>query len=147
MRGDFETVEEAILKKGWPELSKLKGRFLFVLDEKEEKINRYLENHPLLKNGVLFVNSKEGNPEAAFRIINDPIKEFEYIKELVAKGYMIRTRADAGTKESRTNDYERFEKAKASGAQVISTDYYIPTKLYNSTFKVSFENDIYERIK
>ncbi|MGQ7944641.1 phosphatidylinositol-specific phospholipase C1-like protein [Flavobacterium sp. WC2509] len=147
VRGNFKTLEEAILKKGWPELKDVKGRFLFVLDEKEDKINRYLENHFSLKNRVLFVNSKEGNPEAAFRIINDPIKHFDYIKELVSKGYMVRTRADSDTKQARTNDYTSFEKAKASGAQVISTDYYVPSKLFKSDFKISFENNTFERIK
>lgn len=147
VRGNSESLEKAILTSGWPNLEDVKGRFLFVLDEKEEKNNRYLKGHVNLENRVLFVNSKEGNPEAAFRIINNPITDFEYIQELVVKGYMVRTRADAGTKESRTNDYTRFEKAKASGAQVISTDYYIPTELYPSTFKVIFENDTYEKIK
>lgn len=147
VRGDFEILEEAILKKGWPRLCDLKGRFLFVLDEKEDKINKYLDGHPSLKNRILFVNSKEGNPEAAFRIVNDPVKDFDYIKELVAKGYLIRTRADSGTKEARTNDYTPFEKAKASGAQVISTDYYLPSTLFPSDFKVSFGNNTFERIK
>nr|WP_315196145.1 phosphatidylinositol-specific phospholipase C1-like protein [uncultured Flavobacterium sp.] len=147
VRGNFKTLEEAILKKGWPELKNVKGRFLFVLDEKEDKINRYLENHASLKNRILFVNSHEGNPEAAFRIINDPIKDFDYIKELVSKGYMVRTRADSDTKQARANDYISFEKAKASGAQVISTDYYLPSKLFKSDFKISFENNTFERIK
>ncbi|AXP81501.1 hypothetical protein CJ739_2428 [Mariniflexile rhizosphaerae] len=147
VRGDFEILEEAILKKGWPRLCDLKGRFLFVLDEKEDKINKYLDGHPSLKNRILFVNSKEGNPEAAFRIVNDPVKDFDYIKELVAKGYLIRTRADSGTKEARTNDYTPFEKAKTSGAQVISTDYYLPSTLFPSDFKVSFGNNTFERIK
>lgn len=147
VRGKFNTLEEAILKKGWPDLNSVRGRFLFILDENETKIARYIDGHPSLKNRVLFVNSKEGNPEAAFRIVNNPIKDFEYIKELVAKGYMFRTRADDGTTEARTNDYTKFEKAKASGAQVISTDYYIPSTLFKSSFKVNFENDSYERIK
>lgn len=147
VRGDFETLEGAILGKGWPLLEELKGRFLFVLDEKEEKISNYLEGHASLKGRVLFVNSPEGNPEAAFRIINNPIRDFDHIKELVERGYLVRTRADAGTKESRTFDYTKFEKAKESGAQVISTDYYIPTNLYKSDFKISFENNSYERIK
>ena len=107
----------------------------------------YLENHPSLVDRVLFVNSKEGNPEAAFRIVNNPIKDFDYIKELVAKGYLVRTRADAATKEARTNNYEKFEKAKESGAQIISTDYYVPSLLFPSSYKVSFENNKYERIK
>ena len=147
VRGNFENLETAILTNGWPRLEELKGRFLFVLDEKEEKISSYLEGHPSLKGRVLFVNSPEGNPEAAFRIINNPIRDFNHIKELVEKGYLVRTRADAGTKESRTKDYTKFEKAKESGAQVISTDYYIPTNLYKSDFKISFENNSYERIK
>ncbi|MCG9793168.1 phosphatidylinositol-specific phospholipase C1-like protein [Flavobacterium algicola] len=147
VRGNFSTLEQAILTKGWPVLDSVKGRFLFVLDEKEDKINNYLEGHPSLKNRVLFVNSIEGNPEAAFRIINNPIKDFEYIQKLVAKGYMVRTRADADTKEARANDYSRFEKAKESGAQIISTDYYLPSKLFKSDFKVVFEKDTYERIK
>ncbi len=147
VRGDFTTLEEAILKEGWPKLNEVKGRFLFVLDENEDKINRYLENHFSLKNRILFVNSKEGNPEAAFRILNDPIKDFDYIKELVGKGYIVRTRADADTKQARINDYSQFEKAKASGAQVISTDYYIPSTLFKSDYKISFDNNTFERIK
>lgn len=147
VRGDFKTLEEAVLQKGWPKFEDVKGRFIFVLDEKEDKINLYLENHPSLVNRVLFVNSIEGSPEAAFRIVNNPIKDFNYIKELVAKGYLVRTRADADTKEARTNDYEKFEKAKESGAQIISTDYYVPSLLFPSSYKVSFENNKYERIK
>lgn len=147
VRGDFKTLERAILTKGWPIINNTKGKFLFVLDEKENRINDYLVGHEFLKGRVLFVNSKEGNPEAGFRIVNNPINNFKYIKELVSKGYMVRTRADAGTKEARTNDYEKFEKAKASGAQVISTDYYKPSTLFDSDYKVIFEDGTYERIK
>lgn len=147
VRGDFESLEKAVLTKGWSSLNRLKGKFLFVLDEKEERINEYLLGHESLKEKVLFVNSKEGNAEAGFRIVNNPVKELAYIKELVSKGYMVRTRADAGTKEARTNDYEKFEKAKASGAQVISTDYYMPSTLFDFDFKVIFEDGTYEKIK
>jgi len=147
VRGEFASLEEAIIKKGWPDLEAVKGRILFVLDENETKIDRYIDGHPSLKNRVLFVNAKEGTPEAAFRIVNNPIKDFNYIQELVAKGYMVRTRADDGTNEARTNDYTKFEKAKASGAQVISTDYYMPSTLFKSTYKVSFDSNQFERIK
>ncbi|MEP2280439.1 phosphatidylinositol-specific phospholipase C1-like protein [Maribacter sp.] len=147
IRGDFESLEKAVLNKGWPSIKSLQGKYLFVLDEKEERIQNYLQGHESLKGRVLFVNSKEGNPEAGFRIVNNPIKDFEYIKELVSKGYMVRTRADAGTKEARTNSYEKFEKAKSSGAQVISTDYYLPSTLFKSDYKVIFEDGTYERIK
>ncbi len=147
IRGNRATLEEAVIKDGWPKLVALKGRFLFVLDEGDAKLDLFLQRFPSLKGAVLFVNKAEGNPEAAFRIVNDPIADFDKIKELVALGYMVRTRADADTKEARTNDYSKFEKAKASGAQVITTDYYIPSRLFESDYKVIFENGKYERIK
>lgn len=147
VRGKRATLEEAVLKDGWPKLNAVKGKFLFVLDESDPKMDLYLQKFPGLKGAALFVNAEEGNPEAAFRIINDPIADFKKIHSLVKKGYMVRTRADADTKEARTNDYTRFEKAKASGAQVITTDYYIPSKLFASDFQVIFDDGSYERIK
>ena len=147
VRGNKATLEEAVLKSGWPKLAAVKGKFLFVLDEGDTKLDLYLEKFPDLKGAVLFVNKEEGNPEAAFRIVNDPITDFDKIQSLVKLGYMVRTRADADTKEARTDDYSRFERAKASGAQVITTDYYMPSRLFESDFQVIFEDGSYERIK
>ncbi len=147
VRGNFETLEKAVLTNGWPLLREVKNRFLFVLDENDEKTNAYLSNFSNSAGATLFVNQEEGNPNAAFRIINDPITNFEKIKNLVALGYMVRTRADADTQEARKNSYSRFEKAKASGAQVITTDYYLPSKLFKSDFKISFKSGSYERNK
>lgn len=145
VRGTYGSLEAAVLAGNWPNLDAVRGKFLFVLDESEEKIRRYLTQKPELKNAVLFVNLKEGNPEAGFRIINDPITNETYIQDLVRKGYIIRTRADSDTKEARSGDYTKFEKAKASGAQVISTDYYIPSRLFPSEYSVSFGNGSFER--
>lgn len=145
VRGDFESLESAVLAGNWPELNSVRGKFLFVLDENENKTKSYLSKKPGLQNAVLFVNLKEGNPEAGFRIINDPVTNETYIQDLVKKGYIIRTRADSDTREARNNDYSKFEKAKSSGAQVISTDYYIPSKLFPSSYQVDFENRTFER--
>lgn len=147
VRGNYKTLEKAILQKGWPKLNDVRGKLLFFLDVGENKRNLYSENHPSLKNRVMFINSKEGTPEAAFRLLNNPIEDFDHIKKLVKKGYIVRTRADADTKEARINDYKRFEMAKKSGAQVISTDYYTPSKLFKSTYAISFKNNKFERIK
>lgn len=145
IKGNHASLEQGVLQGNWPMLDQARGKFLFVLDESEEKINRYLTKKPGLANAVFFVNLKEGNPEAGFRIINDPVKNEAYIQDLVQKGYMIRTRADSGTEEARSNDYSKFEKAKSSGAQVISTDYYLPSTLFESTFRISFDGMTYER--
>ena len=147
VRGNFKTLEQAVLTDGWPLLNEVKNRFLFVLDEGKEKTNAYLSKFPDLAGAVLFVNEEEGNPNAAFRIINDPVENFDKIKNLVASGYMVRTRADANTQEARTQSYQRFEKAKASGAHVITTDYYLPSQLFKSDFQVVFSNGTYQRGK
>ncbi|GMQ23348.1 phosphatidylinositol-specific phospholipase C1-like protein [Algoriphagus sp. oki45] len=145
VRGNYSNLEEAVLAGNWPQIDEVRGKFLFVLDENEEKIRRYLQAKPGLENAVLFVNLKEGNPEAGFRIINNPVTQENYIRELVEKGYLIRTRADSDTKQARTGDYSQFEKAKASGAQVISTDYYLPSEFFKSDYSVKFENQTFER--
>lgn len=147
VRGTSKTLEAAILSKGWPLLSETKGKFLFVLDENNEKSNRYINGNLTLEKKIMFVNVKEGNPAAAFRIINDPVENLEYIKRLVSKGYMVRTRADDGTKESRIEDYNKFDHALASGAQVISTDYYLPSNFFKSSYKICFEGNHYQKIK
>ncbi|MCF7973773.1 MAG: phosphatidylinositol-specific phospholipase C1-like protein, partial [Phycisphaerae bacterium] len=73
----------------------------------------------------------------AFRIVNDPIKETVYIRQLVEKGYLVRTRADADTQEARRGETARREAAFASGAHVISTDYYRPDPRFNTGYHVT----------
>ncbi|MEO9805989.1 MAG: phosphatidylinositol-specific phospholipase C1-like protein [Reichenbachiella sp.] len=147
IRGNFESLEEAVLTDGWPLLEEVKGKILFVLDENNAKTALYLEKFPGLVNSSLFVNRPEGASEAAFMVVNDPIRDFDKIQRLVNKGYIVRTLADSETREARANDLTRFESAQASGAQIISTDYYIPSKLFESDYKVVFDDGSYERIK
>jgi hypothetical protein len=135
------TLEESILKNGWPSLEECRGKFLFVLDENDEKMKRYIKGHPSLGGRVMFVNAPVGTPEAAFLIINDPVKDLVKIQELVKKGYIVRTRADADTWEARRNDLTRFEKSLESGAQIISTDYYLPDSTFGTGYQVLFQND------
>lgn len=139
VRGKYASLTEAITsKQAWPSLDEARGKFLFILDEKQARIEAYRANHPRLCGRVLFPALPMNDPDAAILVINDPIKDFLKIRRAVEAGYIVRTRADAGTKEARTNDLTRFEMAKASGAQVISTDYYVPSTLFKSTFQVRF---------
>lgn len=146
VRGEYNTLEQAVLDGGWPTLEESRGKFLFVLDEREPKRDRYIDGHPSLRERAMFTNSAEGRPESAFRVINNPVRDLAEIKRLVAAGYMVRTRADANTVEARENNYERFEKAVESGAQVISTDYYIPSMHFASDFQIIFDDGRYERV-
>ena len=126
VRGPYATLEAAVLAQAWPKLSEARGKFFFILDETGKKMETYIGGHPSLKGRLMFVNASEGRPEAAFRIVNEPKKDWAYIQYLVRTGYYVRTRADADTKEARAVDYSRWRAALISGAQVISTDYYVP---------------------
>ncbi len=143
IRGSYKTLNEAILNNNWPTVHQSKGKFLFVLDNNSENRDLYIQGHPSLQGRMIFTNSAPGTPEAAVVFMNDP--KDPSITGLVKKGYLIRTRADADTMEARKEDYSRFEQAKASGAQIITTDYYQPSKLFKSSYKVSFKNNTYER--
>jgi hypothetical protein len=145
VRGNHARLDEAVLTEGWPPLNRLAGRFMFVLDETGEKLKAYKNGHPGLNGKLLFVNETEGSAEAAFMIINNPMVDGEKIKSLVQKGYMVRTRADANTVQARNNDYSMFKAAMQSGAQVITTDYYLPSRLFPSSYKVIFDGGSYMR--
>lgn len=123
VRGDAPTLENAILTRGWPPLSWARGRVMFALDNGGETRDLYIAGHPSLAGRVMFTDSPEGSAEAAFMKKNNPLATPGEIAGLVEKGYIVRTRADADTTQSRENDTTQREAALGSGAQLISTDY------------------------
>jgi Phosphoinositide phospholipase C, Ca2+-dependent len=146
VRGDFKTLSAAILERGWPTLADCRGKLLFALDNEGSLADRYLDGHPTLNDRVMFVSVNESHPAAAWMKVNDPIRDFEKIQSLVAKGFLVRTRADVETKQSRTNDTTQRDKAFASGAQFISTDYPRPDLRF-SDYRVQFDNGRMVRIR
>jgi hypothetical protein len=120
VRGHYETLNEAVLAGNWPTLAHARGKVIFLMDQRPVG-PIYLAGHPSLRGRVLFTNAEPGEPDAAFIERNDgPTAD---ITALVKKGYLIRTRTDADTKEARTNDTARRDQMIATGAQILSTDY------------------------
>jgi hypothetical protein len=120
VRGKHKTLEEAVLQSDWPNLSKARGKVVFLMDQRPVG-PVYLKGHPSLAGRIIFTNAEPGQPDCAFTEENDGTQEA--IAALVRKGYLVRTRTDADTKQARTNDTTRREIALASGAQLLSTDY------------------------
>jgi hypothetical protein len=145
IRSDQTTIMDAIKANGWPTLSQSRGKFVFILDENEAKTARYTADHPALAGRLMFVNATPGLPESAILILNNPTRDQDKIRQLVEEGYIVRTRADADTKEARNNDLSRFAAAQSSGAQIISTDYYIKSTLFPSEYSVKFDDRSYFR--
>lgn len=146
IRGDHATLREAITTRGWPSLDELRGRFLFVLDEGDPVRERYLSAFPGLRRAAYFVDVPPDSPQAGVMVINDPVKDEAKIRDLVTRGFLVRTRADADTREARANDRSRFDAAMRSGAQIITTDYYIPDRSIDDRYMVRFEDGGFLRL-
>jgi hypothetical protein len=132
LRGRFATLPEAIRTQGWPELDSVRGLVMFAMDNEGAVRDLYLDGHPALKDRVMFVTaSAPTDPAAAWFKVNDPIKDFDRIQQLVRDGFLVRTRADADTRQSRSNDVTQRDKALASGAQFVSTDYPEPDRRFS----------------
>ena len=123
LRGDQPTLRDAVAGKGWPTVDRLLGRILFALDNEDAIRDRYLARSPHLERRVMFVSVDRAHPAAAWMKRNDPIRKFDEIQSLVRDGFLVRTRADSPTGNARRNDTTQREKAFASGAQFVSTDY------------------------
>jgi Phosphoinositide phospholipase C, Ca2+-dependent len=130
VRGRHATLEDAVLHGGWPTLRSARGKVVFLLDQ-QNVTDTYRAGHPSLAGRVLFTNATPGQPDAAFVEENEGSPGV--IADLVKRGYLVRTRSDADTKEGRSGDTTQRDKALSSGAQIVSTDYpwYEPSRWTN----------------
>ncbi|WP_207945004.1 phosphatidylinositol-specific phospholipase C1-like protein [Actinomadura rubrisoli] len=119
------TLEQSVLRHGWPTLAKSRGKFLFLMDNKAADVQApYLAGHPNLEGRVIFTDAAPGRPDAAFVEQNDPTGAgLQEIQDLVRRGYLVRTRSDVPFDQARSGDTSRLKAALASGAQVVSTDF------------------------
>jgi hypothetical protein len=125
LRGLHPTLEAAARAKAWPELRAVRGKVLFVIEGSATRL--YAEGHLSLAGRASFIyHSRPGKPEAAFLLMNNPLRQGADISARVRDGFFVRTRADSDTREARTGDTRRRETAWACGAQIVSTDYYRP---------------------
>ena len=141
VKGESASLREAVTTRGWPSLDFSKGKILFVLDAGSAITSLYAQNG--VKGKPMFPNVGEDDVNAAFLIMNEPKEQRAEIQRMVKKGFMVRTRADADTKEARTGDLSRLESAIASGAHVISTDYYLARLSPSGKFQITLQNGKY----
>ncbi len=132
VRGDSATLRDAVLTRGWPMLKSARGQVMFALDNENSLRERYLALTKRASPRLIFVSVPPGHSEAAWMKINNPVRDFARIQELVRAGFLVRTRADEELREARANDTARRDLAFASGAHFISTDFPEPDPRYSS---------------
>lgn len=141
VRAEHPTLREAVRERGWPTIEAARGKLVLLLDNEGPLCDVYLQKSDILAKRLLFVSVAPAHPAAAWMKRNDPVGSFDEIQSLVKAGFLVRTRADAGTVEARKNDVSRRERALASGAQLISTDYPEPDARL-SKYAVRFDRKI-----
>jgi hypothetical protein len=138
VRGSYPTLREAVTSGGWPKLGEARGKIIFTIDLSPSANKPYAEGHPSLEGRVAFMTTFPDAPEAAYFTMNDPVRDGALIRQRVNQGFLIRTRADADTREARSGDTARREAALASGAQFISTDYQDPDPRFGTGYAAKF---------
>ncbi len=128
VRKNHTSLNEAIQQEGWPRLKDARGKIIFIINGGAHVTEQLIKTHPSFQGLPYFSFTEPDRPESAFIKCDNPNTDFEKMKQSVAKGYIVRTRGDADTEEARKNDYSSFEKAKLTGSQIISTDFYQPFK-------------------
>jgi len=141
VRGDYSTLEEAVLDGNWPTLGETRGRVMFSFRNSGTARDHYIDGHPSLEGRVMFTYSVEGEPEAAWFNVDNALEDGERIRELVEAGYLVRTRADEDTTQARENDYTLQEAAFSSGAQFVSTDYIVPNPNFGTDYQATVPGD------
>jgi hypothetical protein len=129
MMGDYFNLKERVVQKGWPTMEDTKGKFIFILEGLAEDLKSEVLSNEL--DYPFFYYGNEENPNVVFVLKNNCKGNEAEIQECVQSGLMVRTRADAGTYESRKNDWNTYYSAVKSGAQIISTDYYLPDRRWS----------------
>ena len=93
----------------------------------------------------MFVSVDPDHPAAGWMKLNDPVDDFQRIQDCVRRGFIVRTRADSDTNQARENDTIQRDRAIASGAQFISTDYPVPDSRW-SDYRVQWpDRAVYRR--
>ncbi len=136
LRGSYASLNDMVKHNGWPTLESCRGKIIFIILG-GDKAN-YAAGHPLLEGRAMCMYSRPGDPNGAFVMQDESIGDSANIVKLVKENYIVRTRSDIETMDARANDYSRKNAAIHSGAQITSTDYYVPDRRI-STFEVQWD--------
>ena len=145
VRSGAESLLGAVQTTGWPSLEDARGKLIIALDESPATVETYIGDKPSLEGRMMFVNSASTSADhAAYFTMNEPLSQTQQIQDAVKQGFLVRTRADADTIEARSGDMTRLTAALASGAQYVSTDYYVPRPAF-SDYQVALPDGVVTR--
>ncbi|MFW5780504.1 MAG: Ca2+-dependent phosphoinositide-specific phospholipase C [Bacillota bacterium] len=121
IKGDHDTLREAVETDGWPELSECMGKVYFALLIGDETNKQYYkEIDPSFETQRAFIFSKPEEEEkeyTSFILADSPFTEG--LEELIDKNYILRTRLDEQFNYSEQRRVASIE----LGSQILATDH------------------------
>ncbi len=145
VRGERDTLEEAVLEDGWPTIEESRGKVMFTLVDTGASADVYRTGAPSLEGRLAFTSATPGEPDAAFLRVDDSLEDGERLREWALDGYLIRTRTDVPGVHAPEGDTALFESALASGAHFLSTDYYVEDEELGTGFVVELPGGVIAR--
>lgn len=136
VQGDSASPREGLAERGWPTLGESRGKLIVQLHA-GELADAYAGQQGDLAGRAMHVATNPSSPLASFLAMNDPVGGFAAIEAAVSAGLLVRTRADASRSDFEDGDLSRFEAARDSGAQALSTDH--PTPDDETGYSVTIE--------
>jgi hypothetical protein len=120
------SVAAGLAKSGWPTLGEARGRLVFFLNDGGAIRNAYTSGRRHLDGKLLFAEGGLDEPFVALQVQNDPVGDRDAIAAALARGLLVRTRADSNPRTVREGNTAQREAALATGAQIVSTDFPVP---------------------
>lgn len=119
--GDYHSLVDMRQNNGWPKLSRVKGKFMFLLHQHSTLTDKYIALDPTMKTQAMiplieYAQIDRYKEYAAVLLYNDPNKD--EIASLVSNNYIDRSRMDIDV----IYDGQRRLDALDSGAQILTTD-------------------------
>ena len=130
------TLSETIDQNGWPTVTSLLGKVIFVLHPGEMN-ESYFNLDSTLKSQSMFIGSYESNLTEVYTsfVVHNSVDTIR-IQEIVSEGYIVRTRID----ENLIFDETRYLDAISSGAQILTSDFSQGRKDLKASDMITLQN-------
>jgi hypothetical protein len=124
--GDAPSLVDAVATRGWPSLDETRGEALFVLWNTGRKRALYSRDGASLAGRAMFVRGAYGSPVAVVLGVDNPLGREGLIQTALARGFLVRVRADRAVWEPLFNWTLRRDLALSLGATWVATDFPAP---------------------
>ncbi len=123
LRGDHNTLPEAIAADGWPTLGELRGKIIFSMLDSGDHRATYLTGATALEGRLFFVDSDDpSDPFAATFKVNNAAEDAERVSTLAQAGFLISSNVHDGPEHEQADGDAHFAASLAAGAHFLKSD-------------------------